>query len=88
MLATSYEEALIGRMADDDRPRQPSVIERAKNELGREHYRSEARGTYYVWENGRWAGPLNLHEFIRAANRKLKREGRPQIAGNPAWVAT
>jgi hypothetical protein len=86
MLVSSYEEALVGRLADAPRARPPSVIEVAKNIIGRENLRVEIHGTYCVWENGRWNDPLKLDDFIRAANRRLKAQGKPQIRANPIWV--
>jgi len=85
-MPNSYEEALIGRIWPNAQPRQPSVIEVAKNVLGRENYRVEPHGAYFVWDMGRWDGPLKIDGFVQAANRKLKSEGRPQLSANPNWV--
>jgi hypothetical protein len=85
MRATAYEEALFGKFANDDqRPPRPSVIEVAKNVIGRENYSHDWRG-HYVWNNGRWNGPLKLDGLMRAANERLKAEGKDQITHNPAW---
>jgi len=87
MRGTSYEEALIGRCANDDkRPPRPSVIEIARNVIGRENLRFEVNGAYYVWEMGAWRGPLKLDALMRAANSRLRAQGRPQISINPSWL--
>ncbi|HEX3747623.1 MAG TPA: hypothetical protein VHW09_26995 [Bryobacteraceae bacterium] len=83
MEMTMYEEAIFGRAAAA-RPPQPNVIKLAVDAIGREHYRHDWRG-HWIWEMGRWTGPLRLEGLMRAANARLKERGEPQITTNPIW---
>lgn len=86
MLTSAYERAMFGASANDDaRPKRPSVIDQAIRAIGRDNYSIEPKGCYSVWENGRWHRHLTLQQFVEAANRKLKLQGKPQITANPAW---
>jgi hypothetical protein len=82
---SAYEQRLFGRAVNDDtRPPAPNVITLAMQALG-DNYEVESKGSYAVWEDGRWLRHLNVHDFIRAANRRLKQQGKPQITVNPNW---
>lgn len=80
------EDTLIASIPPRHFHPRPSVIELATKALGRENVRVEVGGYYHVWRMGSWGAPLKLWEFVRAANVKLKAQGKPQILGNPMWI--
>lgn len=76
--ARQYESRQIRNTA------KPTVIERAVEAIGCSNVRFEQHGNF-LWMYGRWV-PASLNDIMRAANRALAADGKPQILNNPAWV--
>ena len=79
---THTENALLSKIPP--LPPRPSVIAIAKGVL-QDDLSIEHGGCYELWYGGRW-NRVNLDAVMRAANYRLKAEGRPQITLNPAWT--
>ena len=61
-----------------------STLERAIEAIGANNVKFTDGGNF-LWIQGRWQ-PASLTDIMRAANRSLVKQARPQITNNPAWV--